>query len=368
MLNGCVTVELKAEGSLEKDIPILEAHEPVEDSVLDAVAECISRYGEWYFLEMNRGMYFHDGWIYYDKNSELRKCKPDLAEDTAVFPLEGRYFQVLNQEGFATMKVYTDESRKLGDDEVYILDVHNGQAERIDNLDTKYMIYRMLYKDFLIVVQETVIEGHGAATRLDLYDRQGNFIEIIAPDVNHTCFAAIDDSIYYLPYFGNEERTKPANTVMRYDLISRESEVVFTFDEITDPNSWSYAYFTGRTIIVPAKDAFVYTSIDEIVPQKILFNEIDKSGGRKGMNVVPSADKDIFFVSSHFGKVGDNEDEFLYSNVFRMDYETNELILLKEEWTNPLLGGGCFFDGYLYYFSFTDDGNYIGDLMREHFY
>ena len=362
VLGGCknpVKAEILEPPEIQEAVS--EALEIEKAPIREEPVECTSRNDKEMFLEMNRGMYFHDGWIFYDNGADFRKCKPDLTEDTSVFPLTGRYFNILNQEGIATIKVYPGESRKPGDDEVHILDVHTGKSEKIDRLDTEYMGYRLLYKDYLIVVQQIVIEGHGAATQLDLYGRQGNFIKTIAPYVNYTCFAVVDNAVYYLQYYGDEKRTSPSNKVMRYDIISGETEVVLEFDLPEAPEvgypSWSTVYFTGRTIIAHSKDAFVYTSIDEIEPKKILFSEIHKGEGDFVITVIPSVDEDIYFQSLHFGEGGD-ENGFLYSRFYKMARGTNEPIFLKET-DGDIRGFAVFSEGYLYHLL------YGGDIARE---
>ena len=343
--------EIASETPDDETIPVLE--ELVE------CAECTNRNSEERFLHVHNGIYIHDNWVFYNTSEGTRKCRPDLSGDTLVY--SGGWITSLNQDGFATMKVYPDESRKPGDDEVHILDVHTGKTEKVNNLNTKGMIHRLLYKDYLIVEQEFVTEGHGAATRLDMYDRKGCFIKTIAPEIYPYSFAVVDDAVYYWLHFGDADRTMPSNTIMRMDIISGETEKFFRFDLMENPefpwgiHFWPAVYFNGRTIIVFTGTNDVYTSIDEIGPQKIsLPSEMDEI-----FTFISSDNDDIFFAFSYV----DNEDRSikLYDEYFRVHHGTGEPILLKRI-ENGSVGYMPFFsDGFMYYID-------NGDLKMEQFY
>jgi len=361
LLIGCVPADLEADSPPEMLAPVKEALEPMEELVQEAVLDCTNRYEEEQFLVPNRSMYFHDWWIFYNRGGDFRKCRPELTEDSLVFSHGWNY--ALNHDGYATMKVYPSESRRSGDDEIHILDVHSGKSEKIYNLDTMHMTSAMLYKDYLIVCQGFVIDGYGGASRLDLYDRKGNFIKTFATEIDYLGFAVIDDAVYYLPYFGDAERTMPPNKIMRYDIISGETEEFFSFDLAETPlwswntmYCWPSAYFNGRTILIFNGKDYIYTSIDKINSQKIVF---DKTSKEYLVDFIPSTDKDLFFIGRKYGE--NISDPTLYIDFFRVENGMETPILLKE-FNFPYGNDACFSDGYLYYF------NNDGVLMREQFY
>ena len=359
-LTGCGATE--PVGSSEV-LPVLDEPESIEGLVTETEVECASRNEKERFLEP-RGTFFHDGWIFYNGSKEIRKCKPDLTEDTLVF--SGGRLQSLNQDGIATMTVYPGESRKPGEEEVHILNVHSGIAEKIDTLDTEKMSHQMLYKEHLIVVQGIVIEGHGAASQLDMYDIKGDFIKTIAPNVNSSYFAAIDNYIYYLPMCGDEEMTIPANTIMRYDIVNDKTEEVLMFDlkifyESPDETIyvWPGVLFNGRTITIRVGlDNFIYTSVDEIDPKEIVFDGI---GRDDFFELIPSFDDDIFLMQQQHDEEKPIDESFLFSAFFRIDKDKNEAVLLQK---SDMRSGVFFYDGFRYYMETNESTR----LKREKFY
>jgi len=267
---GQVPVEPVVDELQEESEPISGFNENEDDPIPDNSIQCISKYEEERFLNLNQ-LYFHDGWIFDAKSGIIRKYKPDLEEEAIVFSSDSGFSKfILNQDGFGLM-LYSSNYLDIDDnDKIYILDVHTGEAEEIE-IDFS-PIYVILYKSDIIAWQQ-----HGPVPpQLDMYDRNGNFVKTIVPEVLEN-YAFIDNSVYYRPAFSDAEWTIPGNTVMRYDLVSGITEKVLEFDLATMPwgdYCWPRVYFNGRTIIVNNLGSMFYTSIDKIEPIEIDFNLI----------------------------------------------------------------------------------------------
>ena len=297
------------------------------------------------FIE-EKHLYFYDGWIYYNNSDmEARKCRLDLTQDMLAFP--GGSHLKLNQDGYGLLMIYQDG--------FYIFDANNGIAEAV-SLPAYYS--RILYKNYIFGRIETIVNGFHEYW-LEMYDLKDNIAKTIFPETLFD-FAVVDDSVYYLPYYGNDDKTMPGSTIMRYDINSGETEKVFEFE--MKGYYHPKAHFNNRTILIQYdSSSFVYTSIDEIAP-KAFEIEIDRS--IEYFEVIPSTDDDIYLVLRH-GNEGYSDDT--PPDWFRIAHGSTEPVLLKGFDMDGSSYPAYFSDGYLYYFGLKDSrGNYA--LKREHFF
>jgi len=357
-LTGCggMPAESVIDEPQEEATPVSEPLKVEEKFVPEYNIVCTSKYEKERFLNISgESLYFHDGWVFYANRDEVRRCRPDFTEDALVIapPMGMSANLALNHDGFSAVSIVTGP-RRGSKSEVQILDVHNGRIEKLDSV-----IYggfgRLLYKDVFIVDQNEVIEGKGSTVRLDMYDRKGAFVKTIASDIYPNDVAVLNDAVYYLPGYGDEDRTLPPNTIMRYDLTTGETEKFFEFDlaETSWGYDWSKIYFHGRTVIIrKGLNAAMYFDIDEMEPIEIDFGDIEMTEDDY-ISFIPSTGDDIF-LAVHYP-----DPALYYENVeprditkpydfFKVVHGTSKPVLLQTELEYQ--GRTMMFsDGYVYY-------------------
>ena len=184
-------------------------------------------------------------------------------------------------------------------------------------------------------------------------------------------YGVVDDSIYFQPAYyevepdGSVDLMKGSGVekrIMRYDIANDTIETVFEYErpknhewytgEIYSKYHWQGIWYDNRNIIVCNPwTSFVYTSIDDIAPQSIIFEA--RKGFYDGAGYIPSTDGDLYFWYYRASEK-DNTGEGFYGDTeyFMVKQGSSELIKLKMfECYWPLF----FFGGYLYYQNEDDE-------------
>ena len=275
-----------------------------------------------------KNFYKVDDWIYYLADSELRKCKPDLTEDTLLEQdIYDCYIQGSN--------LYYVKNSLNNSKEIYRADLNNinFHGEKIAELkDTNNWI---VYKNNVIYTKDI-------SNELMIYDIDQNTEKECVCD-NVAYFSVLDHYIYYSIY--------DDDAVYRYDIDLGKSELFLEFEK--HDNFAPKTYYRDRMIIIQTDvNKFIYTRVDNKTIKKISF---DISEYERGWAAFHFADNEnlYFSVAEHYDVANPLTTP---RNIYKVQIGTEQIELVKE-----IIGENVGFltDGYLY--SFNEDKS----LKRE---
>jgi len=320
----------------------------------------------------------NDNWIYYSRivpggnvggsstyKNELRKCQIDLSQDEDVFSTEFHpWFYhpefVLNPDDRI---IYgdVDFSQSSPVSKLWIYNLHDGT---IDN--NILQAYGVNYGNIVLYKNQIILSIDGnetdTSTQIDTFNIDSNIEKTIFTGYVNS-FGVIDDAIYFLPiYYDDENKPQPQQTIMRYDMKSETTAQVFKFN-IATINLGDGVYFipevnyNGRNIVVQnSPNTFVYTNIDNINPKEISFKNY-KELDRDQAKFIQSDDEDLYFNLSYYKNV---EEGFDSSDYYRVLQGGNEPMMLNGLDSDI---GEYFAAGNMYYIEY--DFNTNGKLMCE---
>lgn len=263
-------------------------------------------------------------WIYYVLNESLRKCKPDLTEDTLL--MEG-----VNTFYIQNMTLYFDIYRTNNKMEIYRANLNNNddfKAEKIAEFNEPLGNY-ILFRDNIYY------ENSGNLVKHSINEN----VEQIIIDDNISGFSVIDHYIYYNTY--------DSNSVWRYDIESDKSEIFIQFQK--QDNFAPKVYFRNRMIIIQTYvNSFTYAAIDDKVLKKFSFDISEYERGWVTFHFVD--EENLYFsVSEHYDVSNPLTNP---RNIFEVKMGTEQIKFVAEMIGDNI---GYLIDGYLY--SFDEDNN-----------
>jgi len=296
-----------------------------------------------------------EGWLFYTKDRELRKCRFDLTEEMLVFSEYSLDEFVINQGGYTIQKVWGGENDFYRYD-YYIGNVRDNSISEVSFVSTgmsRIIGYQLMlpYKD-IIIVQDTT-EG-SSTTDVEIWNLEGmRQKKVFSGKIDN--ISVIEDAIYYLPIDRNTMTN--SNTVMRYDIKSGKKEAFIEFEVLKADGAVSYSspdlYFSGRNILIRTGSKTFITSIDD-ASLKELDLEIEKPDTVKSVKIelVYTDDGNLYF-SYYFAAENDTSSEkFGSAQYYIVKNGSIELIASEREYR----GGNIFIsDGYLYYFDENEE-------------
>ena len=314
--------------------------EPVPDDIVLINSESASDL----FLAFT-SLAVHNGWVYYiiEGKSELRKCRPDLSEDAVDFPSGLRPPFILNPDGYI-----------VGDKNIYNLNDGSYSENRLAS-NGDLCINTILYKNSFYMIDVKYLANRS----ITQYNLKGDYVKTIY-EGHVDSFAIIDDTLYFMPEFRDDNGVFYSDTVMRYDLVEGTTEEAFGFDIKEIP--WSSGeYFMNSSIfydkrniiVVNSTNSFVYTSVEEIS-----LKEVDLSFTKSQWDhpfYICSNDEDLYFAMLYF--TADNGTPFSdYMEYYKVINGTTQPVFLKRiDGAHRAL---FISDGYLYYHNYPDFNNF----------
>ncbi len=275
-----------------------------------------------------KNFYKVNDWIYYWSDSELRKCKPDLTENT-LLEQDVYNFYIQNSN------LYYIKNPQNNSQEIYWVDLNNVNLHGEKISEFKDSHNWIVYKNSIIYTKDITNE-------LMIYNIDQNTEKECVCD-NVAYFSVLDHYIYYSIY--------DDDAVYIYDIDSGKSELFLEFEK--QDNFAPKTYYRDRMIVIQTDvNKFIYTDVDNKILKKVSF---DISEYERGWAAFHFADSEnlYFSVAEHYDAANPLTTP---RSIYKVQIGTDQIGLVKE-----IIGENIGFltDEYLY--SFNEDKS----LKRE---